>query len=54
MQIDIVLGKIAIVKESWLNALIRLEDWHESNSVSGTLNIHVFKQFYQRNIINYH
>lgn len=36
MQIDIVLEKIAIVKESWFNALIRLQGWHESNSMSGT------------------
>lgn len=54
MQIFIVLGKIAIVKENWLNALIRLQGWHESNYMAGTLHFHVFKQFYQRNIIKDH
>lgn len=54
MQIFIVLGKIAIVKENWLNALIRLQGWHESIYMASTLNVHVFKQFYQRNIIKDH
>lgn len=38
-------------KESWLNALIRLQDGHKSNCIAVTLNVHVFVQFYQRSVI---
>lgn len=41
-------------KGNWLNALIRLQDWHKSSCIAVTLNVRVSEQFYQRTVINNH